>query len=52
MTEVKSFECDTCGSLHDGDSDYIKQCYICNQDFCNDCAEEHAKDETGLEWSS
>jgi hypothetical protein len=52
MTEVKSYECDSCGSIHSGESDEIKQCGICNQDYCEYCAEDHAKDETGLIWSN
>lgn len=55
MTEVISLKCDGCESLVDEDvvrttDTTIAQCAICNEHYCNYCAEEHAKDETGLSW--
>lgn len=48
MTEIQKtvYECDSCGNEYDGDSDYIKQCHICNKDYCEDCQDDHAKEET------
>ena len=55
MTEVVSWKCDGCNTLVDEDvvmttGTSIAQCAICNEHYCNYCAEEHAKDETGLSW--
>ena len=55
MTKVEVYECDECGCKMDED-DFrkadvdMKQCMICNKDYCWLCAEEHAKVETGLSW--
>lgn len=43
--EIEVYECDNCGNEYDSDSNYIKQCHHCDNDYCDDCQEEHAKDE-------
>jgi len=47
MTKIDKvvYECDNCGNEYDGESDYIKQCMICNKDYCNDCKEAHGVEE-------
>ena len=50
MTKIDNpqYECDSCGGIYDGSSDFIKQCSHCQDDFCEECQEEHAKDECGF----
>jgi hypothetical protein len=49
MTEIKAWECDSCGGKDSTEhGEYIKQCGICGDDFCDSCQEEHAKDECGF----
>ena len=55
MTEVIVLQCDNCESLVDEDvvrttDTTIAKCAICDKHYCNYCAEEHARDETGLSW--
>ena len=55
MTEVTVLQCDSCNTLVDEEvvrtSDVtISKCAICGEHYCNWCGEEHAKDETGLDW--
>ena len=54
MTTVKMYKCDSCGFTDSQDDPNmqteIKNCWICYKDFCDECAEDHAKDETGLVW--
>jgi len=54
MTEVKMYKCDECGFTDEQQDQNmeteIKHCWVCNNDVCEDCAEDHAKDETGLVW--
>ena len=56
MTEIITYECDECGNVMgeaDANTEYaimIKKCGICKKDICEECAPEHAQDETGLEW--
>jgi len=50
MTERKAWECDSCGAVDSSEyGEYTKQCHICNNDFCQECQEEHAKDECGFQ---
>ena len=40
------YVCDCCGhEMTDGYSDYIKQCAVCDKDFCEECRDDHMKDE-------
>ena len=55
MTKVTVLQCDSCNTLVDEEvvrtSDVtISKCAICGEHYCNWCGEEHAKDETGLNW--
>jgi len=54
MTKVKMYKCDECGFTDEQQDQNmeteIKHCWVCNNDVCEDCAEDHAKDETGLVW--
>lgn len=52
MTEVTYYECDECGFRDPQDDPnmavQIKQCAVCNKDYCEDCWIGHSQDETGL----
>lgn len=49
MTKREAWECDNCGGIDTTENgEHIKICYVCNQDFCEDCQDEHAKDECGF----
>ena len=56
LTEIKVWQCDSCGYTSKQDDpnmtidQEIKLCFTCDKDFCGQCAEDHAKDETGLVW--
>lgn len=43
------YECDSCGFTDSQDDPNmkveIKQCFVCNKDFCDECQEDHARDE-------
>ena len=46
IKEIQVYVCDVCGhEMSDGTSDYIKQCVVCDKDFCEDCQQDHMKDE-------
>jgi hypothetical protein len=49
MKEI--YECDMCGAEYDSESDYIRQCVICDDDFCQDCRDDHANEEAFGSWS-
>ena len=42
------YECDDCGNEFDEDTNYVKECKICEGDYCEDCQDEHAKYECGF----
>ena len=48
------YRCDECGYTDEQQDQNmateIHHCGVCDKDFCEHCAEEHAKDETGLLW--
>ena len=55
MTKINAVECDDCGTvLTENDKPNppvsLYSCEICDKDICSYCAEEHARDETGLVW--
>ena len=55
MTKINAVECDDCGAMQTENdipnpNVLIYKCGICDKDYCSYCAEEHAKDETGLRW--
>ena len=49
MTTKKTYECDWCGFTDPQDDPNmqveIKHCFVCDQDFCDECQEEHAIEE-------
>ena len=47
MTRIEKIviECDVCSQVFDEDSDYTKECAICNNDICEDCQYDHSKEE-------
>ena len=53
MTEVKMYECDSCGFIDPQDDPnmeiQIKHCFICDKDFCDQgCQVDHAIEECGF----
>jgi len=50
VKEIKvAYICDGCSTEFDGDSDDIKNCSVCTDDYCSDCQVEHAKEECGFD---
>lgn len=47
MAKIEVTECDSCGYVQteDGDSTGIFSCQVCDEDICDDCQDEHAKEE-------
>ena len=44
----EAYKCDNCGN--EGESDYIRQCNLCDNDFCQDCRDDHANEECYGTW--
>lgn len=46
MTKIEQTKCDSCGYVQDGDyADGIYECAICNDDYCEECKNDHAMSE-------
>lgn len=46
MTKRELYQCDNCGYVQNDDyAEGIFQCHICNEDFCEECKDEHAQQE-------
>lgn len=52
MTEIKYYECEECGFRDPQDDPnmqvQIKQCAVCDGDYCENCWVDHSQMETGL----
>ena len=56
MTKINAVECDDCGTTFT-ENDILRNptvslytCEVCEKDICSNCSEDHAKDETQMEW--
>lgn len=55
MTKINAVECDDCGTTfteNDMPNPTVSlyTCEVCEKDICSNCSEDHAKDETQMEW--
>ena len=63
MTKINAVECDDCGTVltetvykhirrHDMPNPPVSlyTCEVCGKAICSNCSEDHAKDETQMEW--
>ena len=55
MTKINAVECNECGmTFTENDMPnsviLLYTCEVCEKDICSNCSEDHAKEETQMEW--